>query len=273
MKYNAKMNNLSNKLRHARKSAGLSQKELGEKLKISEMAISAYETGRAIPPLPSLKRISKITKFPLIYFIEDGEKSLSSKTFVKNIKKIKNTVIGLALAVGALKKIYRQGWALKGIREPESVADHSFLTAFLSIIISKGEKTLDQTKLVKMALIHELGEVMIGDVVYEHGEKIISPLVNKHRGERNAVRAILKNIENNQEYIDLWEEWVDQKTPESKFLKKVEKIEMAIQAYEYERSGYDSELFSEFWENAWKYIRGSELESLLQELETMRKKK
>lgn len=83
---------LAHKIRYARRNADLSQKELGEKLGISDMAISAYETGRAIPPWPTLKRISDITGFSLEYFTEEKTNSLSLESLSNDIKKIEKNI-------------------------------------------------------------------------------------------------------------------------------------------------------------------------------------
>lgn len=55
---------LAKKIKKARKTANLSQKDLGKALKLSDKAISAYEVGRADPSVDVLKKISKITKTP-----------------------------------------------------------------------------------------------------------------------------------------------------------------------------------------------------------------
>lgn len=86
------MKQLPSRLKHARQKAQLSQKELGEKLGISEMAISAYETGRAIPPIPALKKISEITKLPFSYFIAEKKKQISLESLHIDIQKIKKDV-------------------------------------------------------------------------------------------------------------------------------------------------------------------------------------
>jgi len=43
-------------------------------------------------------------------------------------------MIGLALEAYRLKDTVRAGWVLRGIRDPESVADHSWGTALLCMI-------------------------------------------------------------------------------------------------------------------------------------------
>ena len=57
-----------------------------------------------------------------------------------------------------LKNIPRQGWKEKlGINNPESVAEHSYSTAAISMILSDLEG-LNTEKIIKMALLHVLAE-------------------------------------------------------------------------------------------------------------------
>ncbi|EKD44709.1 MAG: hypothetical protein ACD_71C00034G0002 [uncultured bacterium (gcode 4)] len=123
---------------------------------------------------------------------------------------------------------------------------------------------------MEMALVHDLGESIIGDAIYESGTETIASLDKKHEDERRAIQEIFKDIPGKEHYISLWEEWVAQKTPEATFLKRIEKLEMAMQALEYERLGHDSVLLNEFWENAWKYLKGTELEKYYHELQKQR---
>ena len=65
-----------------------------------------------------------------------------------------------------LKHIYRKGWLEHGIQESvtESVADHSFGVAFLALILANDvDPSLNQEKLLKMALLHDYSESVIGD--------------------------------------------------------------------------------------------------------------
>ena len=66
--------------------------------------------------------------------------------------------------VGKLKELERTGWAMRGVKRPESVADHSFGTAILSMILAKDEG-LDVGKAAMMALVHDLPEAVVGDIV------------------------------------------------------------------------------------------------------------
>jgi putative hydrolase of HD superfamily len=64
---------------------------------------------------------------------------------------------------GKLKELKRTGWVESGILEPESVADHSYRTTLLAMILSD-QKGLDTLKTVKMALLHDLVESVTGDL-------------------------------------------------------------------------------------------------------------
>lgn len=86
------MNSLSHKIRYARRAKNLPQKALGKKLGLSEMAISAYETGRAVPPWPTLKRISDVTSFPLSYFTEEAKEQITLEELHREVVKIRKEV-------------------------------------------------------------------------------------------------------------------------------------------------------------------------------------
>ncbi|MDD4026916.1 MAG: helix-turn-helix transcriptional regulator [Candidatus Shapirobacteria bacterium] len=74
---------LAKVISRARKLAKLSQKELGNKLSISDKTISAYESGRAIPPVPTLKKIAEITNQPIDMFFQSDKKNEVNLTNLK----------------------------------------------------------------------------------------------------------------------------------------------------------------------------------------------
>lgn len=180
----------------------------------------------------------------------------------------KQQIISLALEFGVLKKVIRTGWKKKGIKDPESVADHTWRVAMLAMVLAP-ELNLDQNKLIKMALIHDLGEALIGDIIWEKGKKIIGSQEEKHRDERSAIESIF-NTGDMKEYRLLWEEFEHQETIEAKLIKELDKLEMAIQALEYEKEGYSGKKLDEFWENAEKYLKKGEVASIFLELKKIR---
>ena len=149
--------------------------------------------------------------------------------------------------VGRLKNVRRSGWISHvGIEDPESVADHSFRCAILAMCIGD-LADVDIEKLVKMLLLHDIQEALTGDYDIFAKKKIG---IKKFRAqEKNAAREILSQLPSElmEEYVAVWEEFEDRKTREAILANDIDKIEMMMQALEYEKEGYDPEKFEEFW--------------------------
>ena len=72
---------LADKLKEARKNAGLTQSELAEKLCVSRQAITKWETGKGIPDVDNLKNISKVLNVSIDFLLDDKE--ALEKTVIK----------------------------------------------------------------------------------------------------------------------------------------------------------------------------------------------
>lgn len=64
---------LGEKLKEARKQAGLSQEQLSEKLCVSRSAVAKWETGKGVPDADNLKTLSKLLNVSIDYLLDDGE--------------------------------------------------------------------------------------------------------------------------------------------------------------------------------------------------------
>jgi transcriptional regulator with XRE-family HTH domain len=71
----------SKNLKKLRLLAGLSQKELAKKLGISDKTISAYETGRAVPPSTTLLKLAKIIGIPVSAIFDVKSKKSEDEIF------------------------------------------------------------------------------------------------------------------------------------------------------------------------------------------------
>jgi putative hydrolase of HD superfamily len=71
-------------------------------------------------------------------------------------------IIEFARIVGRLKTLPRTGWITYGkIERPESVADHIMRLTVLALVTAD-ELGVNTNKLVRMAIIHDLGESLVG---------------------------------------------------------------------------------------------------------------
>jgi putative hydrolases of HD superfamily len=158
----------------------------------------------------------------------------------------KSTSVDLIKAAGLLKSVKRAGWVKKaGITSDcESVADHSFRMAVIAAQLGLERKSVDLAKLIRMCLIHDLAESIIGDKMPE--EKKSS---KAHRDKEDQVmQQILQRLPEKSGSILLrdWKELLESKTKESAMTWQIDKLEMALQAEDYIRIGYDREILSHF---------------------------
>ena len=128
---------------------------------------------------------------------------------------------------GVLKRTPRTGWVRSNVNKPESIADHSMRTAFLALTLCPPEVNKD--KAVKMALIHDVAESIVSDITPFDGVS----LEDKYGREDRAWTEICGSL-HNEEMHELWREMEAGETPEAKYVKELDKIEMLIQAEEYE---------------------------------------
>lgn len=162
-----------------------------------------------------------------------------------------------------LKKVPRKGWKSKvNIEHPESVADHSYGTAIMAMVLSDLQK-LDTQKIIKMALLHDLAETITGDFMPEEISKEI-----KNTSESDAMKEILSKLPENmaEEYSKIWQEYMQANTKESILLHDIDKMEMAIQAAKYSSEGISNEKLSLFIDSAKKEIKSKELLEMLDTL-------
>lgn len=97
---------LSRRLKKAREEYGISQKDLGIMLGLSDKAISAYESARITPPIHTLKKISEYLKKPLSYFVDEEEDTYSLQT---RFAALENSFTDLQRKFFEIKKILKTG--------------------------------------------------------------------------------------------------------------------------------------------------------------------
>lgn len=171
--------------------------------------------------------------------------------------------------VGHLKKTKRRGWILRSIPEQESVAEHSFRTTMLAYVLAD-DLGVNSNKLIKMALIHDLAESIVGDIT--PADKV--PREEKFVREKKAMEKISGLLKNGKEINDLWLEFEAGKTKEARLLRQLDKFEFLLQAFEYEKDyPKKKRVFDEFWVNGQKMVKHKKLLKLLGLMARKRKNK
>mmetsp|Transcript_11564 Transcript_11564/g.14353 ORF Transcript_11564/g.14353 Transcript_11564/m.14353 type:complete len:184 (-) Transcript_11564:1003-1554(-) len=156
--------------------------------------------------------------------------------------------------VGQLKTNKRTGWVYNDVDKPESIADHMYRMAVMTCLVK--DSSLDSAKCVKMAIVHDMAECIVGDIA--PADNI--PKAEKMRRETEAMDHLCSLIEDTPaatEFKALFDEYNEQKTPEAQFVKDLDRLEMIIQAAEYEDS--QNKNLQEFFNSTKGLIRHPEV--------------
>ncbi|KAJ6993999.1 5'-deoxynucleotidase hdd1-like [Populus alba x Populus x berolinensis] len=81
-----------------------------------------------------------------------------------------------------LKTTKRAGWVKRGIKGPESISDHMYRMGLMALI-APDIPGIDRDKCVKMAIVHDIAEAIVGDITPSDGV----PKAEKSRKEREAL--------------------------------------------------------------------------------------
>jgi len=192
-------------------------------------------------------------------------------------EKILKEIIEFSKVAGKLKKVERTGWGMRvGIKNAESVADHTFRTALMAMVIADMRnldiEKINTEKIMRMALMHDLGEAIIGDWDALQ-TKLEGKVEEKQKKEDEALRKILAVLpkELEEKYAKIWKELTEGETPESKLFKQVDRLELLLQSLEYEKEGYDKEKFAASWD-AKRGVKDPDLLEIVKLLEEERNK-
>ena len=165
--------------------------------------------------------------------------------------------------VSELKKIPRRGWKEKlGLQNPESVADHSYITTIMAMVISD-LNGLDTQKILKMSLLHDLAESITGDLMPEEISK-----KDKAELENQTISDIFAELPTNlaDEYLKIWREYQEGISKEAQLVHEIDRLEMALQARKYRSEGVPENKLETFFLSARKDIKSKDILKILDEI-------
>ena len=129
--------------------------------------------------------------------------------------------------IDKLKYIFRKTKLINSDR-PENDAEHSWHLAMMAIILAEhSNEPIDVAKVMKMVLIHDIVEIDSGDVFAYDTTKSHDNFDEELKAARR-IFGILPE-EQAEEFINLWIEFEEMKTPESKFARALDRLEPLLQ--------------------------------------------
>ena len=141
-----------------------------------------------------------------------------------NIEKIKGRLAFLQEAE-KLKSVLRSAHTSTG--RPESTAEHTWRLCLMAMTFEDELAGMDMLKILKMCLIHDLGEAIHGDIPAV--EKNDHP--DKSEQEKTDLLHLTRSLDEQHRagILALWQEYEDAATPEAKAVKALDKLETILQ--------------------------------------------
>jgi putative hydrolase of HD superfamily len=133
-------------------------------------------------------------------------------------------VLTFLRAAERLKTVTRSGWTSAGTRE--SVAEHTWRLCLMAMLLYGGTPGIDLARLLKMCLIHDLGEAIGGDVPAP-----AQAGAGKAAQERADLLELIASLPPNlqQEIVDLWDEYEAADSTVARLAKGLDKLETILQ--------------------------------------------
>jgi putative hydrolase of HD superfamily len=175
-------------------------------------------------------------------------------------------------SLSRVKMIPRSGWIGHGVsvQEVESVADHSFSTTVVAMLLADLEvengRRINIERVLRLALLHDLPEALTFDISKSYleylgmrGEAIKSEL------EEAAWKHLIKGMEKGairERYAQLQSEFNAEETIESMIVHAADRLDILLQVVEYRRKGYPKAILADLWKSTSQKLEGSKLSSV-----------
>lgn len=131
-----------------------------------------------------------------------------------------------------LKAIPRSGFGFLGAGR-ESVADHSFCTAFIAFVMSRMEPQRNALRLISMSLVHDLTESRIGDLNSVQKEYVTAD-------ETKALDDTVLDLPFGDSLAELIDEYEANQTPEARLAHDADQLALILDLKALSDLGYQS---------------------------------
>ncbi len=134
-------------------------------------------------------------------------------------------ILAFLRATERLKTVKRSAWTSAG--ESESVAEHTWRLCLMAMVLYGRSGEIDLARLIRMCVIHDLGEAIGGDVPAPL-QVSAAPKAGQEREDLLSLVAPLPEALQ-REIVGLWDEYEAASSPEARVAKGLDKLETILQ--------------------------------------------
>jgi putative hydrolase of HD superfamily len=124
-----------------------------------------------------------------------------------------------------LKNTHRNSWTSEGRRE--SVAEHTWRLCLMAMLLADEYPDVDFARLVKICIVHDLGEAIGGDIPAVHQTAGAGKAEQERRDLLQLMDPLPARLRD--EIAALWDEYEEARTPEARLAKALDKLETILQ--------------------------------------------
>ena len=128
-------------------------------------------------------------------------------------------------AAEQLKSTLRSGYTAQG--RPESTAEHTWRLCLMAMLFEDDYPGIDHHRLLKLCIIHDLGEALHGDIPAIHQNTAVDKSVEERRHFLELLTPL--PADKQRDLLDLWDEYNAAVTPEARLAKAFDKLETVLQ--------------------------------------------
>jgi putative hydrolase of HD superfamily len=143
--------------------------------------------------------------------------------------------VNFIFELNQLKRLKHNGFKLCGVKDPDSIAEHVMRAAQIGYILAVMEGSKNPEKVAVMVLIHDNGEIRIGDH-HKVSARYLDTEVAEHRAFGDQLNQLGDEISG--KWKKYFNEFEDRNTKEGIIAKDADWLETAFQAKEYYDQGY-----------------------------------
>lgn len=143
--------------------------------------------------------------------------------------------VSYLMEMGALKRAKRSGWWIAGVKDPETIAEHSFRTAVVGSVLAMMEGA-DPAKVALLCTFHDTQETRVGDIPWigrryltaaKNEDVTADQVADAHPAVAAGIQAVVDEYENGD-------------STEVMVARDADKLECMIQGLEYLEQGYSN---------------------------------
>lgn len=188
--------------------------------------------------------------------------------------------------ISRFKHTPRRGWELRGVKNPESTADHNFRLFLIAWIMPRVKNyDIDIERVLSLILFHDLYRLYYGDdtpydslIKKDEPGKEVFETWPAHQKEDRILKNYEKKLEDlkkliaplpvnlRDDILDLWEEFEKGVSKEAKFVRQLDRLETLMQAIHYERAGEPVKAYP-FWREVKEFVDDPVLLEFMEEID------